>query len=552
MNRSFFLPPLLPALLGAAGVLLLAAGTTTACTNLLVTKGASADGSVMITYTCDGEFHPRMEYTPPADHAPGDSLAIRDWSGQVRGRVAQPPHTYGVVDLMNEHQLAIGETTFTGREELINTRGGLHYWWLMRLALQRARTARETVETMARLIDEYGYASEGESISIGDPNEAWLFEVIGKGPGVPGANWVALRIPDGMICAHANQARIGAFPMNDPANCLHSKDVVEFAIRKGYYDPASGRPFSFADAYCPASPQKLRYCATRVWSLFRRAAPLQRFSPDYHRGVPGAEPYPLWIKPDRKLSREDVFALMRDHYEGTPYDMCVGVDAGPFATPNRWRPIEWAIDSVAYAWERPISTQQTGFSFVAQCRSWLPDDIGGVYWYGMDDTWFTVWVPFYAGTSRLPDVFARGSLREFSWDDGWWVFNFVANYANLRFELMQPDIQAVQRELEQNFSAMQPAVERAALELHRQDPALARSYLTDYTVAAATRVVDRYRKLGEMLIRKYNDGYVQEEPGRPDEVGYSETWRREVLRLRPDQFRLPVTGLDSLGAPLPY
>jgi dipeptidase len=546
MNRWILLS------LVAAVILLAAAAQALACTNLLVTRKASADGSVMITYTCDGEFHPHMRYIPAADHEPGDSLDIRDWGGNLMGRVAQPLHTYAVVQLMNEHQVVIGETTFTGREELINPDALLHYWWLMRIALQRARTAREAVEVITALVEEYGYRSEGESISIGDPEEAWLLEIIGKGPGVKGANWVAVRIPDGYICAHANQSRIREFPLDDPKNCLYSKDVIEFAVEKGYYDPDSGKPFSFSDAYCPSPPQKLRYCASRVWSIFRRAAPSKEFSPDYHRGVQGAEPYPLWIKPDAKLTREDVFALMRDHYEGTDYDMCSGIDAGPFCTPNRWRPMTWEVDGEVYTWERPISTQQTGFSFVSQSRSKMPDAVGGVLWYGVDDTYFTVWVPFYACTNRLPDVFTKGRMAEFSWDSGWWVFNFVANYANLRYELMKHDIIEVQKELEDNLSAMQPAVEKAALELYKKDPALAQVYLTDYSAAAATRVVDRYRELGEMLIRKYNDGFVQVEPGRAREEGYTEEWLRKVLHQEPERFKLERWKADSLETDLPY
>lgn len=521
-----------------------------ACTNLIVTKGASADGSVMITYTCDGEFHPRLRYEPAADHGPDETIEIRDWSGALKGTIKQAPRTYAVVDLMNEHQLVIGETTFTGREELRNPDGILHYWWLMRLALQRARTAREAVEVIAALVDEYGYASEGESISIGDPNEAWLMEIIGPGPGGKGAHWVALRIPDGHVCAHANKARIGSFPLNDPKNCLYSPRVIDFAIERGYYDPASGAPFDFSEAYCPADMQKLRYTETRVWSIFRRVAPSREWPVDYHRGVPGAKPYPLWIKPDAKLTRQDVFRLMRDHYEGTDYDMTKGLDAGPFGSPNRWRPMTWKVDGDDYTWERPISTQQTGFSFVSQSRSWLPDPIGGVLWYGVDDTYFTCYVPLYCGINAVPQSFARGSLREFSWDSAWWVFNFVANFANLKYSYMKEDIQAVQAELEAAHDALQPAVERTALALRERDRALMIDYLTDYSTSRAERVVKRYRELGEHLIRKYNDGYVIDPDGREKEVGYPEPWLREVIRARPERFRIETA--DSLRTVLPY
>jgi dipeptidase len=541
------------ALLVAATLVLVVSGVSVhvdSCTNFIVTKGASVDGSVMITYTCDGEFFPHMSFEPAADHGPNEYVEIKDFGGKLKGKIKQVPHTYAVVDLMNEHQLVIGETTFTGREELINPDGVLHYWWLMRLTLERARTAREAVEVMAGLVDEYGYASEGESISIGDPNEAWLFEIIGPGPGGKGANWVALRIPDGYVCAHANKSRIGEFPLNDKKNCLYSSNVVDFAIKKGYYDPASGKPFNFNEAYCPADKQKLRYTETRVWSIFRRVAPSQEWPVDYHRGVQGAKPYPLWIKPDRKLTRMDVVHIMRDHYEGTDYDMTKGIDAGPFGSPNRWRPITWKVDGVDYTWERPISTQQTGFSFVSQSRSWLPDPIGGVLWYGPDDSYFTCYVPFYCGIGAVPDSYSQGSLNEFSWNSAWWVFNFVANFANLKYSYMKEDIQKVQGELEANLEALQPTVEKTAVELSKTSPALLSSYLTDYSTSHAETAVKRYRELGELLIRKYNDGYVQDENGRPKEVGYPESWYREVIKERPDQFK--IDGKDSLKTVLPY
>jgi dipeptidase len=523
---------------------LLVATPSPACTSILVTKGASVDGSVIITYACDGEFHPQLRYTPAADHKPGEPLEIRDWSGKLRGQIRQVAHTYAVVGLMNEHQLAIGETTFGGREELQNPDGLLHYWDLMRLALQRARTAREAIDVMTGLVAEYGYRSPGESISIADPNEAWILEIIGPGPGGRGAAWVARRIPDGYISCHANKARIGEFPLDDPKNCIYSDNVISLAVEKGYYDPSSGKPFRFCDAYCPATPQNLRYCATRVWSVFRRAAPSRTFSPDYHRAVEGAEPYPLWIRPDKKLSVGDVFALMRDHYEGTDYDMTKGVDAGPYGTPDRWRPIVWTVDGAEYAWERPISTQQTGFSFVSQSRSWLPDAVGGVYWYGVDDTYTCCYVPLYCGIDAVPESYAVGSLGEFSWDSAWWVFNFVANYANLRYCDMLPDIQAVQRELEGDFFSLQPVVEKTVIELAKSDPEQMRRYLTDYSVSRGEMVVKRWRELGEHLLTKFNDGYVKDEKGQPQESGYPEHWLRKVVSERGDQLRLKEKPAD--------
>lgn len=516
-----------------------ATATAAACTNLLVTRGASADGSVIITYTCDGEFHPHLRRTPAADYEPNAVYEITDWRGNVRGRIPQASHTYAVVGLMNEHQLAIAETTFDGRKELQNPQALLHYWTLMQLALQRAKTAREAIDVITSLVAKHGYRSTGESFSIADTNEAWILEMIGPGPGREGAVWVALRVPDGYISAHANKARIGEFPLDDPDNCRYAENVISLAIERGYYDPESGKPFRFCDAYCPPTPKNKRYASTRVWSLFRRAAPSLKLSPDFHRAVPDAEPYPLWIKPDKPLTVQHVFSLMRDHYEDTPFDMTSGADAGPHGTPNRWRPIHWTVDGHQYAWERPISTQQTGFTFVSQSRHWLPDPVGGCYWYGVDDTYFTCYVPLYCGISEVPESYTVGGLQQFSWDSAWWVFNFVANFANLRYDAMRPDIQAVQRELEGHLLALQPAVEQTAVELLKTNPDLARRYLTDYSVTHAEMVVKRWRELGEHLICKFNDGYIKDNEGRTREAGYTESWRRHVVQQRPSQFKLP-------------
>ncbi|NOZ78674.1 MAG: dipeptidase [Acidobacteria bacterium] len=509
------------------------------CTNILVTRGASTDGSVMITYACDGEFLPHLRYEPAADHRPGEVIEIRGRDGKVRGTIPQVRHTFAVVGLMNEHQLVIGETTFEGRKELVNPDGLLHYWTLMRLALERARTAREAISVITRLVAKYGYASSGETFSIADPNEAWILEMVGTGTGGTGAIWVARRIPDGMISCHANRSRIGEVPMNDPA-CLHSDNVVSFAIAHGYWNPRSGRPFRFNIAYDPPSPQHIRYSDTRVWSIFRRAAPSLELTPDFALGRKGAHPYPLWVRPDHKLSAADVMSLMRDHYEGTELDMTKGVDAGPFGDPNRWRPIGWKVGDVQYTWERPISTQQTGFSFVSQSRSWLPDPVGGVLWYGVDDTYTTCYVPLYCGIDAVPPSFTRGDMQRFSWDSAWWVFNFVANIANLKYSYMIKDIQAVQRELEGTFLALEPAVDETAVELLKTNPGLARRYLTDYSVSHAEQAVHRWKALGEALLTKYNDGYVKDAKGRPREVGYPLGWLKRVVKERGDLYRVPA------------
>ncbi len=528
---------LLTYLIGFFVVSFLTGSQSQACTNILVTKGASKDGSVIITYSCDGEFVPHPRIIPAADHQPNDSLQFK--LGDKIVKIPQPPHTYKVVDLMNEYQLVIGETTFSGRKELINPQGLFHYWTLMRLALQRAKTAREAIRVITGLVEKYGYRSSGESISIADPNEAWILEIIGPGPGGHSAEWVAVKIPDGYISCHANKARIGTFPLNDPDNCLYSKNVISFAIKKGYYNPKSGQPFRFNEAYCPDTPRNRRYSDMRVWSIFRRAAPSKHFSADYARGDQNAKPYPLWIKPDHKLSVADVFALMRDHYEGTPYDMTKGIDAGPFGAPDRWRPISWNVDSMEYAWERPISTQQTGFSFISQSRSWLPNGIGGLLWYGLDNTYTSCYMPVYCSAERFAAPLETGTLRQFSWDSAWWVFNLVANYANLKYSYMIRDIKKVQAELENKFLTTQPDVEKKALELAKLNPQKMISYLTDYTLACQNKVFNRWKKLAVFLITKYNDGYVQDRPGHPTERGYPQSWLRQVVKEKGNQLRLP-------------
>ena len=540
---------LLPVLIVLSGLDVTAAS---ACTNFIVSPQATTDGSTIITYTCDGEFHPILRRIPAADHLPDAKQEIRDWGGNLRGEVRLPEHTFAVVHLMNEHQLSIGETTTGGREQLQNPDGLLHYWDLMRLTLQRARTAREAVQVMGELVAEYGYRSSGESFAIGDPDEAWIMEMVGSGPGGQGAFWVALRVPDGYVSAYANLGRIGTFPLDKPNDCLYAPGMVEFAVANRWYDPDGGDPFSWREAFHPATVQQKRYTATRVWSLFRRCAPSQDFPADYHRGVEDTEPYPLWIKPDEKLSLADVFDLMRDHYEGTDVDMSQGVDAGPYNSPYRWRPMGWEIDGAHYTWERPISAQQTGFSMISPSRDDLPDPIGGVTWYGLDDTWFTCWVPLYCGIDRLPPRYTIGSLREFSWDSAWWVFQFVSNIANLKYSYMVQDIQAVQSSLEGEALALQSAVETTAKALHKNDRELMVRYLTDYSIRHAETVVDRWRELGEHLLTKYNDGYVKDDNGQPQERGYPEAWLRKVLELRPDQFKLPDTGTAEMAAPEDY
>jgi dipeptidase len=511
------------------------------CTNLLVGKKASADGSVIITYTCDGEFHPTLRHTPAARYPEGATFPIRYWDGTLLGSIPQVRETYSVFGLMNEHQVVIGETTFDGRLELQNKEGLLHYWEMMKLALLRSKTAREAIAVMTSLVAKHGYRSTGESFSIGDPNEAWILEMIGKGPQEQGAVWVAVRIPDDHISAHANAARIGSFPLNDPEHCLYSEDVIEFAVRRGYFDPEAGRPFAFNEVYCPLTPQRLRYTETRVWSLFNRAAPSQAFDPAFHRGQAGAPRYPLTIRPDQPLTLEQVMALMRDHYEGTPYDMTQGLDAGPFGTPNRWRPMTFQGEDPQrhFSWERPISTQQTGFSFISQSRSFLPNAIGGVYWYGLDDTYTTVYMPFYCQNREIPKALSHGTLKQFDRQSAWWIFNYVANLANLKYTYMIQDIQAVQKALESDHLALQAAVEETALHLLAKDPELMGRYLDDYCTMRSQKVIDRWLELGDFLLTKYNDGYIQNDQHQPQEVGYPRSWLERVIQNEAKRLELP-------------
>jgi dipeptidase len=525
-----------PRSLSMLALFLLAGRLAFPCTSIIVTKGASADGSVIITYSCDGEFFPRLRLYPAADHKAGDKYELMGFRGK-RGEIPEVAHTYKVLDLMNEFQVAIGETTFDGREELVNPDGLLDYPQLMVIALQRARTAREAIKVMTDLVEQYGYGSSGESFSIADKDEAWIMEMIGTGKGGHGAVWVALRIPDGMICAHANMSRIGEFPLNDPDNCLYSANVVSFAVEKGFYDPKSG-PFNYSLAYNPPTEQQVKYSARRVWSIFRRAAPSQNLSPDFSSSVKTAKPYPLWIKPDGKLSVRDVMALHRDHYEGTPFDMTKDLTAGPFGAPDRWRPINWKVDGKAYSWERPISTQQVAFVFVSQSRSSVPDAVGGVYWYGMDNPYTNFFVPLYTSITDIPEAYAKGSIQGFTRDSAWWTFNFVANYANLRYSDMIQDIQNVQKEIEDLEFGLQPSIEQAALGLTKSDPGMIPRFLTQYCLSNAQTNLDRWWKLSDLLITKYNDGYVRDGRGRPREEGYPDKWLREEIKKNPDKFTL--------------
>ncbi|MBM4176524.1 MAG: dipeptidase [Ignavibacteria bacterium] len=516
-----------------------------ACTNLLVTKGASKDGSTMITYTADSfNLYGELCYFPAAKYPQGTMLDIYEWdTGKYLGKIKQAVETYNVVGNMNEYQVVIGETTFGGRSELADPLGIMDYGNLIYVALQRAKTAREAIQLMAELVSEYGYYSSGESFSIADPNEVWIMEMIGKGPGNKGAVWVAVKIPDGYVSAHANQARITQFSLNDPQNVLYAKDVISFAREKGYFSGKDSE-FDFSEAYAPLDFGAVRFCDARVWSLFRRVNSSAEKFISYIRGE-NSDRMPLYIKPESKISIEDVMRLMRDHYEGTELDMTTGVAAGTYSMPYRWRPLIWDYNGETYFNERPISTPQTGFSFISQSRSWLPREVGGLLWFGVDDTYMTVYVPLYSSITKMPPNFKQGigSLSKFTWDAAFWVFNFVSNFVYPRYSLMVGDVIKVQNELEGIFLSKQEEIENKAISLSKISKRDAIEFLNNYSLEVAEVTVKRWKELGEFLILKYMDGVVKDEFFRPKNVGYPTEFKKLMVEV--DGTKIKMKKLPS-------
>lgn len=504
---------------------------TNACTNLIVTKGASVNGSTMITYSADsyGAYGELYHY-PAAIYPDGTMLDVYEWdTGKYLGKIKQAPQTYNVVGNMNEHQVVIGETTFGGREELSGGKGIIDYGSLIYITLQRAKTAREAIKIMSELVDEYGYCSSGESFSIGDPNEAWIMELVGKGEKEKGAVWVAVRIPDGYVSGHANQARITKFNLNDPENVLYSKDVISFAREKGYFN-GNDKDFNFSDAYNPIDFGGARFCDARVWSMFRRINKSMDKYIDYIEAR-NFERMPLYIKPEKLLSLNDVMYLMRDHYEDTPLDMTKGIAAGPYCSPYRWRPLSWNYESEVYFHERPISTPQTGFSFVSQSRSSLPNEIGGVLWFGVDDTYMTVYTPVYTSITKIPYNYQKGlgSLSQFTWDSAFWVFNFVSNLVYPKYSIMIDDVRAEQSKLEGIYLSRQEQIENTALSLYKESKGKAVDYLTNYSNEMALFTYKSWKSLGEYFIMKYMDGIAKNEFGAPKNIGYPEFFRKQMV-----------------------
>ena len=524
-----------------------------ACTNLIVGKNASADGSVIVSYSADsyGMFGFLCHY-PAATYPAGAMRDIYEWdTGKFLGQIKEAKQTYNVVGNINEFQVTIAETTFGGRPELVDTTAVMDYGSLIYVALQRSRTAKEAIKIMTSLVKEYGYYSSGESFTIADPNEAWIMEMIGKGPGVKGAVWVAVRIPDDCIAAHANQSRIHKFDMSDKDNCLYSPDVISFAREKGYFSGAN-KDFSFADAYCPLDFSGLRACEARVWSYYNMfsKATGQAYLP-YVQGE-SKEPMPLYVKPDRKLSVRDIQQAMRDHYEGTPLDITQDLGAGPFQMPYRLSPLTFKVDGQEYFNERPISTQQSAFSFVAQMRANLPDAIGGVLWFGLDDANMTVFTPVYCNTDRIPASYAEGEgdCVTFSWNSAFWIYNWVADMIRPRYSQMVDDMRTVQNELENTYAYAQEGVESAAMKLYNENPEKAKEFLTDYTNMCAQTAVDRWKQLGEFLIVRYNDGVrklvkngklVRPTTGNVaplERPGYPEQFLKDVVKATGDRYKV--------------
>ena len=531
-----------------------------ACTNLIVGKKASTDGSVMCTYNCDGfGYSGSLFYLPAALHAEGERIAINGWGPRHEGRyVDQVTYTYNVVGLMNERQVTIVESTFDGRRELQNRDGLLDYLSLMRLALQRSSTAREAIRCMAELVERYGYNSTGESITVCDPNEAWIMEIIGKGKERNGAVWVALRIPDSCICAHANLSRIRQFPkegecwmdnnivaqkskkakdlksisskhlqyINNPqVECVYAWDVISFALEQGYYS-GSDSDFSFRDAYCPIDFENVRYADARVWSFFRHhRTDMDQYLPYINGEFDKCDHLPLWVKPDKALSLRDLQADMRDHFEGTPLDMTADMTAGPWGMPIRPQPKHLrSSDSVFFFRERPIATQQSAFTMTCQMRSWLPDDVGGITWFNCDDANMVAYVPLYCCITQVPDPFRseNNSHTEFSFLSAFWMNNWVANMVYPRYSMMIGDLRKAQSELEDYYFADQDSV---LLAIEKMMPAERRDYLNRKSIAYADRMMQRWDRLAKFLIVRYNDQVVR----RTDENGNLVRWGYDAV-----------------------
>ena len=526
-----------------------------ACTNFIVGKKASADGSVFISYSADSYgMSGFVAHFPAAVYPEGTMREIYNWdSGDYLGCISEARRTYNVLGNINEYQVAIAETTFGGREELVDTAGLIDYGNLIYIALQRSKTAREAIDVMTSLVQEYGYYSSGESFSIADKNEAWILEMIGKGGKEKGAVWVAIRIPDDCISAHANQARIRKFDMKDKENVRYSKDVIKFARKMGYFD-GKDEDFDFAAAYCPADFGGLRYCDARVWSFFNMfgAEDMNKYLA-WASGDATAEPMPLYMKPKAPVTLKNMQDGMRDHYEGTPFDVTKDLGAGPFNMPYRLSPLSFKVDGKEYFNERPISTFQTAFTFVAQLRSFLPDAVGGVMWFGTDDANMVVFTPVYCCATEVPDCYKEcyADPVEFSWKSSFWVFNWVSNMIYPKYSMVIDDMRGVQSALEAKYYAQSKEAEEQALAVIDASPKYAVKILTELTCNSAEDALAEWKKFGEKVIVKYNDFVVKEEKngkvlrgktglaGKIVRPGYPEEYRRAIVEQTKDKYLIP-------------
>ena len=527
-----------------------------ACTNIIVGKKASVDGRVLVSYSADSYgCYGVMQHFAPGCHPQGSVRPVYDWeTNAYKGTIPEAPVTYNVVGNMNEHQVTIAETTFGGREELVDTTGLLDYGSLIYIALQRSRTAREAIDVMTSLVEEYGYCSEGETFTLADPQEAWIMEMVGKGPGVKGAVWVAVRIPDDCVCAHANQSRIHRFMHYDKKECLFAKDVVSFARSKGLYK-GKDKGFDFAATYCPIDFSGARACEARVWGFYRLCVDgMDRYF-EYASGKDlTATPMDLFYRPNKQLSVQDVQAAMRDQYEGTPLDMTHDAGAGVYQSPYRPRPLFWEHEGKKYFNERPIGTQQSSFTFVAQMRASLPDAIGGVLWFANDDSKTSAYTPVYCCVDTIPACYTKtsGDDVSFSFKSAFWMCNWVANMVYPRFSLLYPDLEKRRTALEKSFFNQQQEVEAKALQLYGQDSKKAVAYLTDYSTAMADRMMEEWMQLAQFLIVKYNDNVVKPETdgvflrtkdglgAKVQSVGYPKATYERIIKETDDRFLVPT------------
>ena len=524
------------------------------CTNLLITKGASADGSTMVSYSADSHTrYGTLVYYPAATYPKGSMVKIYEWGkDRYLGEIPQVEKTYSVIGNMNEHQIIIGESTWGGLKSQLDPQGILDYGSLMYLALQRAKTAREAIEVITNLANEYGYASSGESISIADPNEVWFLEMIGKAPKIvngknvnKGMVWVAIKLPEGTISAHANQARITQFPLNDPENCLYAKDVISHARDLGLFKGKDSE-FSFAHTYGPADNSTIRGCDARVWSFFNRyaAEDMQPYL-KYAMGDNTQSRMPLYVKAKQKLSVKEVADMMRDHYEGTAMDMTKDIGAGGNTLPYRWRPMDFEVDGKTYLNERAIATQQTGFWFVGQSRSFMPKEIGGIFWFAVDDAGTSPLTPIYTSSTAISSHYAlgNGSMLEYSPSSMFWLTNRIAQFAYLRYDQIGLEVRSEIDKHENAKIAETKAIDKTASIIVQESPQFVGEFLTNYSVNTANALFEKWKKLDEYLLVKYIDGNTKKQnpdgtfmnnghcttiPPAPDFPGYNYLWKKAV------------------------